>query len=123
MALAGADVNVVDEVVVKPEIGAVVDKLVNDGIGLVREKFDGVLDFHDSGHTKGVVEDAEWFARMCGGDARTIGVARVAAAYHDGDQDWERARNRADTLEIRRRFGGDNERKSAAGAVARIRET
>ncbi len=104
-----------------------VERGVEAALSSVRERFELAkneqdrLAFHNTRHTGEVVRRTAAILEAAGADARTIGVGRLAAAFHDTVQRWEENRvpwegNRPGdehTKVLRKRFIAENERASA----------
>ncbi len=80
------------------------------------------LAFHGVRHTNGVVARAVSLITAMEASEEDITLAGIAAAFHDTVQNWEEFA-RPDGAIMRKRFAGQNERDSAAEAIAWMRET
>lgn len=105
-----------------------VEAALTAAIALIEKRYgtgasnENELAFHGVRHTKGVVARAVSLITAMGASEEDITLAGIAAAFHDTVQNWEEF-IRPDGATMRKRFAGQNEKDSAAEAIAWMRET
>jgi hypothetical protein len=100
------------------DIERFVDTGVERALLFIKDKYENQanpidnLDFHNSRHTKGVIERVDVILEALGANKRTKQDGRLASANHDTIQDWK-PDQKPDGSIIRKRDVGGNENASA----------